>query len=166
MALVGASCGGGSPAAPQPDAAAAVAAGEPDGAVSASGRLTKQRWIVEDACRDGRGDRVRLHDFTARGGQFPLRGFWRLASGGTLNRVIECQRGHQICLGAVQEPPPGLEWGVGIRGDRYPCKTPGRCCFRCDTYAHRLKLSCEARTTNGLAEIEGDIDEADELPVE
>jgi hypothetical protein len=164
-ALLATGCGGEGPAAPAPEAAPRVASLESD-EVSASGvRRAKQRWIVADACADGRGMRVRLHDFTDRSEQFP-RGYWRLASGATLNRVIECQTGHQICLGAVQDPPPGLEWGVGMRGQRYPCQRPGRCCFRCDTYAHFLELRCEARTSQGLTELEATIEDEAEIPLD
>ncbi len=153
IAVIGGSCGG-NPATPPAVRLPSLTGVETDGSVEAAGRLTRQRWIVEDACDDGRGDRVRLHDFTD-GSQFPAHGYWRLASVRTLNRVIECERGHQICLGAVQDPPPGLVWGVGMRGDR-PCKFPNRCCFRCDTFAHRLRLSCKARTTPNLVEVEID----------
>lgn len=166
MALVGLRCGGGNPAAPAQGPVAARPALEPDdGAAASATRTTRQRWIVEDACDDRKGMRVRLHDFTDRAVQFP-RGYWRLPSGGTLNRVIECRTGHQICLGAVQDPPPGLVWGVGMRGERYPCQRPGKCCFRCDVFAHSLKLSCEARTTDGLTELQGEIAEEDGLALE
>ncbi len=166
VALIGLGCGRDNPAAPlQGPAVAQPAAGADDEIAAAAARTTRQRWIVEDVCDDRKGMRVRLHDFTDRGEQFP-RGYWRLASGGTLNRVIECRTGHQICLGAVQDPPPGLVWGVGMRGERYPCQRPGKCCFRCDTYAHHLKLSCEARTSDGLTALEGDIAEEDVLGVE
>jgi len=164
-ALLAARCGGGGPAAPGDGTAPSSVTTAADGMVDASARRTKQRWIVEDACDDRKGMRVRLHDFTDRSEQFP-RGYWRLASRGTLNRVIECQTGHQICLGAVQDPPPGLIWGVGMRGERYPCQRPGKCCFRCDTYAHRLKLSCQARTTQGLTEIEASIEDELEAPLD
>jgi hypothetical protein len=162
-ALAGLRCGGGSPAGPAEGTAAPTAATPGDAsAAAAARRLQKQRWIVEDDCDDRRGIRVRLHDFTDRVTRFP-RGYWTIRSGGSINRVIECERGHQICLGAVQDPPPGLEWGVGLRGDRFPCPGPGKCCFRCDAFAHLLKLSCEARTRRLLPGIEA-IEEA--LPAE
>ncbi len=163
-ALVGIRCGGDVPATPV--SASATAVSEHDAGVASSAvRLTKQRWIVQDLCDDRRGIRVRLHDFTDRATQYP-RGYWRIVSEGTINRVIECQTGHQICLGAVQDPPPGLVWGVGIRGDRFPCRAPGKCCFRCDTFAHFLKLSCEARTTNGALELDAAISDELELELE
>lgn len=165
VAVVGVSCGG-NPATPETAQVPSITGVETGDGVEAAGRLTKQRWIVEDACADGRGTRVRLFDFTGRGGQFPRHGYWLVANGGTLNRVIECERSHQICLGAVQDPPPGLQWGVGIRGDRFPCNFPNRCCFRCDTFAHRLTLSCQARTTKNLDELEGEILAEDEAPFE
>ncbi|HET7291882.1 MAG TPA: hypothetical protein VFM88_05620 [Vicinamibacteria bacterium] len=128
---------------------------------AAAVRITTQRWIVEDACADDRDTRVRLFDFTD-GGQFPARGYWRLENGGTINRVIECHTKHEICLGAVQDRPPGLQWGVGIRGNRYPCRFPNRCCFSCTTLAHKLTLSCQARTSTNFAESEGEILAEDE----
>ncbi len=164
-ALAGLRCGGDNPAAPASGGGAAPAATtqQDDGGVAASARgLQKQRWIVEDACDDRKGVRVRLLDLTDHATRFP-RGYWTIPSRGVINRVIECQRGHEICLGAVQDPPPGLVWGVGMRGERYPCRGPGKCCFRCDVFAHRLTLSCEARTHEPLAEIEATLAADDEL---
>jgi hypothetical protein len=170
-AAAGVRCGRENPAAPARAAAVAPAATADDAQVAARAPITKQRWIVTDACDDRKGIRVRLLDFTDHASQYP-RGFWRVPVGASINRVIECQTGHQICLGGVQDPPPGIVWGVGMRGERFPCKTPGKCCFRCDAYAHHLTLSCTSSTQRSvlggseLGEADGAIEDAAELEIE
>jgi len=160
------SCGGGAkntnPAGPGSAAPATAAAPSTDGDsadltggsdVSASG-ASIQTWHLKDACVDGRGIRYRLFDMNtgARTKQFKIR------SGSSQNLRVLCNTGHKICVGATQDPPHGIQWGVGLDGSG---KISAPACATCSSRSKNVTFLCRKKSAGSLDVFGGDDEDLD-----
>lgn len=94
--------------------------------LQASGTL---RWVLNDACPDGRGIQVRFFDAT-NGGVWPAeagQAFITSVEGGFADELLACIPGAKVCYGATPAPQDGGYWGLGIDGTH----TCTDCCVIC-----------------------------------
>ena len=84
-------------------------------------------WEITDACDDQQGLVVRFFDETT-GTVFPSSTtVFDVFEDESFTFVIDCQRDHVICFGAVTDPTPSTSFGQGIDGS-LACSN---CCLVC-----------------------------------